>query len=941
MADSNKNRAGLTTPKLSAVLSDFSFKRWLYDKRYYFLAFAIPCIIMYVAYAFFGFYPFGDRSVLVLDLNGQYVYYFEYMRKAFWGEHSMLYSWARNLSGEFLGVSAYYLASPFTLIVMLLPRAMMLGSILIMQLAKLGAASCALMYFLKSSRKITGMPALISSVLYGLCAYGVYQLMDPMWLDGMVFMPLIAAGLERLIDTGKKTGYIVPLALMFIANFYIGWMCGFFTFFYFLYYITLGTDRTKRSAGDISKGCARFGLSTVVACLCSAFILLSVYASLSLGKLEFSDPDFSFKLQFKAFDFLTKLLPNSYDTVRNNGLPAIYCGVLTMFAIPLYYMNSKIPYKKKIGTTFLLTVLFLSMYIKPVDICWHGMQVPNWLPYRYSFLFSFILVTMTASVLANIKHVSFGEIGAVFFGLLALFIYIDTKGYTVKGGGDEVREYIHTSMTIWVSVGFAALLCVLLHIYRRRPNSVVLPILLMTSVSGELLLNSWNTIEDIHDDVTYSKRSSYYSKIDPLAELTDELYSRDNSFYRTEKNWHRTVNDALAVDTRSLSHSSSTMNSRIIDFIEKLGLTSRGHYTRYNGATPVSDMLLGIKYVYDNDSSSQTDDDGKVVVKRGKKVSEYYSNYFHTDNLYVFENPYFAGVGYAVSERLRNIELTKNKNPFDTQDYILQIMLDDDNVNCFEKLDVEMHLNNINELDAVDQTRYEKTGTGDAYIDLIVTAKDTNPVYFFIPTKYEEQVNLWTKTEWLSEENKWRTDFTGCNDMDFVSKYFETEYYCVMKLGSYSKDQKFCLRMSIAPKATRTYMDGTPLFYSFDAKELERVSAQLSEHSWKITEYSDTYLKGTINAEASQILYTSIPYEDGWTIKIDGNEAEPIDILDSLMAVKVGPGTHTVEMSYAPPAFIKGLVLSGVGILITVFIFLWDNDVNLGFIQKLKSKKKR
>ncbi|MBQ3205577.1 MAG: hypothetical protein IJB37_03400, partial [Peptococcaceae bacterium] len=41
-------------------------------------------------------YPFGDESVLVLDLNGQYVYYFENLRDAFWGNGSLLNSWSRN-----------------------------------------------------------------------------------------------------------------------------------------------------------------------------------------------------------------------------------------------------------------------------------------------------------------------------------------------------------------------------------------------------------------------------------------------------------------------------------------------------------------------------------------------------------------------------------------------------------------------------------------------------------------------------------------------------------------------------------------------------------------------------------------------------------------------------------------------------------------------------
>ena len=82
--------------------------------RTYIAAFLIPAVLVYLAYAFFGLYPFGERSLLVLDLNGQYVYYFEALRAAFHGNGSVFYDWSGNLSGGFMGTVGYYLASPFS-----------------------------------------------------------------------------------------------------------------------------------------------------------------------------------------------------------------------------------------------------------------------------------------------------------------------------------------------------------------------------------------------------------------------------------------------------------------------------------------------------------------------------------------------------------------------------------------------------------------------------------------------------------------------------------------------------------------------------------------------------------------------------------------------------------------------------------------------------------
>ena len=201
------------TTDIGKILTD-----WLSRNRYYIIAFFIPVVLMYISYAIFGLAPFGEKSVLALDFNAQYVYYFEALRDAFWGDGSIFYSWGRNLSGGMMGVIGYYLASPFTLIVMILPRKMILTSLLIMILCKIGTASVTFNLYLQKSKKLPPLQATIFSVLYSLMAYMVIQTIDPMWLDGLVLLPLVALGIEYLIDDGRKINYIIPLALMLLFH---------------------------------------------------------------------------------------------------------------------------------------------------------------------------------------------------------------------------------------------------------------------------------------------------------------------------------------------------------------------------------------------------------------------------------------------------------------------------------------------------------------------------------------------------------------------------------------------------------------------------------------------------------------------------------------------------------------------------------------------------
>ena len=82
---------------------------------YLVFCFIVPAILMYLLYLVREIHPFGDGSVLVLDLNAQYVYFFESLRNFVYGDADLLYSFSRALGGEFVGIYAYYIASPLSL----------------------------------------------------------------------------------------------------------------------------------------------------------------------------------------------------------------------------------------------------------------------------------------------------------------------------------------------------------------------------------------------------------------------------------------------------------------------------------------------------------------------------------------------------------------------------------------------------------------------------------------------------------------------------------------------------------------------------------------------------------------------------------------------------------------------------------------------------------
>ncbi len=81
-------------------------------------------------------------------------------------------------------------------------------------------------------------------------------------------------------------------------------------------------------------------------------------------------------------------------------------------------------------------------------------------------------------------------------------------------------------------------------------------------------------------------------------------------------------------------------------------------------------------------------------------------------------------------------------------------------------------------------------------------------------------------------------------------------------------------------------------------------------------------MSGSVTAVEDGILITSIPYESGWTITVDGEEVEPVKVLDSLIGIEVSEGAHTITMKFFPDYFKLGIAVSILGFSIILIIFI-------------------
>lgn len=1010
-----RTKIGSTKPAITAADIIAEKRGTKYKPLFYIAAFLIPFLLTFVSYIGFDVYPFGERSVLTLDLNGQYIYYFEALRDAFWGDGSAFYSWSRNLSGGFMGIIGYYLASPFTLIVMLLPRKMILESVMIMQMAKVGAAGLTFSIYAQKSKKLRPLQSIMFSTMYAMMAYVVIQLIDPMWIDGPIFLPLIILGVEYLVDDGRKINYIIPTAIMFVANFYIGFMIAIFIALYFFYYVFFGTQRKFKGIGDYAKVFFRMGISTIVVLMCSFIMIMPVYNALALGKFDFSDPDYSYRAMFNPLELVPCLLPNQYYSVnvdegtRFYGRPEIYCGVLSFVLIPLFFMNKKIKVNKKIGYTLLSFILLFSMYVKPINMMWHGGQDPNWLPYRYSFLLSFVFVSMAADIFSNLEGYKMSpvsaSVSAAIIGILTAVFCLKMKSFNyneekykyvaiypykadMNRGSDHWEELWLGTIAFGLILGAIYLVGVYCYSHAKSSkgrNAISVAMALL--IFFETGYNCYDSFRKIFKEVGNSDHSTY-TDIMTAPDVVKELENYDGGFYRAEKTFNRMVNDDLAYGLKGISHSSSVMNARAITFIEAMGYFTQSFESKYEGCNPVADSILGIKYVLDD----------PVRTNIGSTVDASYIYRFSKDykkdndisaKMDVYENPNALNIGYMADDDITMLTGLGNDNPFNSLNNFLSAMAG--STESFDPLtprqyyvpfdytvkydDTKVYLHDYTNTTGVVHDCYEAfAGVDDAVVNIDVTVPKDGDIYMHLGSEMRKTCNVWVAVK--DEDGVYRGQKSGTENYDGYGTYFNTNSSPIVRMGPFEKGDEVEIRLTIPPTGSGGQYTGSNEylmvrknagfnFYYLDQEAFEEDIAKLKTNPWNLdmTKTNDRYLVGDVDAQEGQILMTSIPYEPGWKVKIDGKTVQSqvveeavegtkktnlynadgsegeIVVLGTLIGIRVPAGHHTVSLKYTPPGFNMGVVTLLLGIIVLALFYMYDRKHNKVLIEKIKAKK--
>ncbi len=860
------------------------------DRKYLGICFFLPAIIMWVIYICMQVFPFGEESVLVLDLNGQYVYFFEELKNIIYGDGSLLYSFSRALGGEFFGIFAYYLSSPFSFIVALFPAAYMTEALLLMFLLKTGCCGLTFGIYIDATRKKDPVATTLFSSMYALCGYAVVMQHNTMWIDNLILLPIVMLGIERLIKYGRYKMFVISLSMAVFSNFYIGYMMCIFVAAYFFYYYFATSPEERNPRGEknhLVKSFGRIGVFSLIVILICAALLLCTYYSLTFGKTEFTNPDYSFTQKFDWADMLTKFYFGSYDTVRPEGLPWLYIGMLALVLFPLYFFAPHIKTREKIASGILISFFLFSFNASTIDMFWHGMQKPNWLNYRYSFMLCFFLILLAYKAFEKITEIGYRKVLASSAIIAGVLIVLQKLEY----------ENLKELTCVWCSLLIVAIYLGVLRastmndVEIRRTASLVLVILCSLELFCAGLLN----VVALDDDVIYSSRSSYQNFSDRVMPLIEDIKKADTSFYRMEKTVHRKTDDPYLFDMNGLSGSTSTLNQETITLLRNLGLSSKAHWSKYLGGTPVLDSLLGIKY---------------LICENDDQQPLYEYQFSHNADLAAYKNPYALSIAYGVNNSLASLDITADTfySPFNRMNAIVSAMLGSEEIiEVFKpESQVVKTTNNAVHSTIAEHDKYVPSVEGASGAVYNITITDTDTLYCYFPSDYTRDTELYLNGE------KFGT-------------YYQNESYRIVELGSFDIGETITVELRLQSDVLYVRQDQDYFCY-VDQETFKEYMPLLGESQFNIESYTESKFEGTINMTGDDsLVFTSIAYDEGWKVYIDGKETELVKLIGGTIGFYAPKGEHELVIKYRPDCLTLGIVLSSIGTILFACAWIVDH----------------
>jgi len=906
------------------------------------LSFLIPFLCFVGAMIAQGCVPFGTRkAMLYSDEYHQYYPFFLSLRNTLRNGESLQFNWQIGMGIDYLGLAAYYLGSPLNLLSVLVPESLTLHYFAILVPIRLGFAGLFFGIMLKKLYKKNDITIALFGSFYALCAWALGYMWNVMWLDTFALLPLVVLGAVSLLKDKKFILYTVSLFFSIAISYYIGLFVCIFVLLFFICYEICRWKGFKRFCGDL----LRMALFSALAIGMTAFLELPALVALSSTNSSVNNFPTGFRLNIitgenfmytreawrdyraavnsdagfliKANELLTAIIysvPPILAGMREiagnmgggmtptfmDGLPNVYCGTCIIVMAFLFLTSRQVKVRDKICSVALLVFFMCSFLIRQLDYIWHGFHFPNQIPYRFSFLFCFVMVWMAYR--AWLVREEFKVWQLVTAGVLTLGILSCSAELT------EPLYLVYNIAALLMTLGLFTFLIIKrkqLHAAEEQLDKKSLRKLKATHKRNTSLLISFVMVAELALNMVCFCHYYNTTSITDYPRGTDDAASaisymkyreRNNLFYRAETTHVQTYNDSALNNFNGITTFTSSANVHTTDFMEALGHGALRAYNRYafEESSPVSNLFLNLKY----------------MIERQGDVEE--NSYFETihnfGDVYLQENKAYLPLGFLAESTLADWDLEEGKYSFQRQQELFRLATGVEGElwqmspkGCLEIKSDDVELTSVNPDSGIAHYSADKDGSVTFGFTI------TKPGFLCL------EINASKKSDFKIYMSR-----SGAQSLVYDEEVVMPQLFSVaeVKPGDLVWVEIECEEDNVGSLNVQAGILNEEVFWQ--GYEV------LAESTMELIEFSNTRVKGTINCNRDGLLYTSIPTNGFWYAEVDGEPAEIVLVGECMAGLQLTEGEHTIVFRYRNNAFRIGLLISVACALVFAAIILGD-----------------
>ena len=894
------NTKTLNKPTTLSPQNQGKFKAFFSNNLFIILAFLVPFVLMTTAFAIMKVSPFGDQQILVTDLWHQYYPFLVDLQDKLKNGESLFWSWTQGGGVNYFALASYYLASPMNFLSVFIPSEWLREFLMFSVVTKIALAGMFMAIFLRSVYKKNDFSLVFFGCCFSFCAFFMGYYWNTIWLDTVCITPLVVLGAVKLLTENKFRLYVVTLAISLLANYYIGFFTCIFVLLVFIAYNIVKWDGIK----VFFKKLMSMGIFSLIAIGITAFFLIPAFFGLQNTNASGSLFPSTFDINIGETDdfmgvltaikeifsnFITFISP---ATKEADALPNIACGTVSIVLGILFLTSKKIKLKEKIVDVCLILFMIISCVIRQLDYIWHGFHFTNMIPYRFSYLISFVLVVMAFRAFMLIDFASYWDviIAALGTSIIILLAIGTQENYTIIG----------TAIIAFV-------VCAMLFLFTKRiiPKQVLM-IVLAVVVIGESGATAYIGVKTTTVTSTYD----YPRGEEVTAQIIDQMNALEENtteMWRAEMTSTQTLNDGSLNGYNGLSMFNSMANVDMTRFSENFGMMGWKSGNRYTYAegSPVTNMFMNLKYIISRNGIYRNTYDLSEVYQAGNEI--------------LLRNEHYIPMGFMVNQSLVQWVENDNEdqfNPFDQQ-------------NDFFRLATGIDEPVYTALEVVSQGHYDYTK--------FPVNKTAYGKYSFSCT--DATITPHVKWNYEAPEDGlycMYADISGGDDVTImVNDVAQSSTYGMGRsyiacIGYFNQGDK----ISVYSQLEQGQSGSAQVYVNLLNQDVfEQGYEIVSKDVMETTKLTGNSMEGTIDVSERGLFYTSVPYEEGWTAYVDGKEVEITPVGGSLLAFSLSEGEHDIKLVYYPKGFWPGFAVTMVCIVTFGFLCYYT------YYRKKKNKK--